>query len=74
MTKLVAKIDDEPIVRRVAKAAVAAKARPVVVVTGYERRAVEEAVADLAVEHQAMLAARAAVRSCRGMDLRGRWG
>ena len=50
VTKLVAKIDDEPIVRRVAKAAVAAKASPVVVVTGYERGAVEEAVADLGVE------------------------
>jgi molybdenum cofactor cytidylyltransferase len=50
MTKLVAKLDGKPIVRRVAEAAVAAKARPVVVVTGYARSSVEAAVADLDVE------------------------
>jgi molybdenum cofactor cytidylyltransferase len=50
LTKLVAKLDGKPLVRRVAEAAVAAKARPVVVVTGYARSSVEEAVADLDVE------------------------
>jgi molybdenum cofactor cytidylyltransferase len=50
MTKLVAKLDGKPIVRRVAEAALAAKARPVVVVTGYARSSVEAAVADLDVE------------------------
>ena len=49
LTKLVARIADKPIVRRVAEAALAAKARPVVVVTGYARDAVEAAVADLDV-------------------------
>ena len=50
LTKLVAKLDGKPIVRRVVEAALTAKARPVVVVTGYERNSVEEAVADLGVE------------------------
>ena len=50
MTKLVAKLDGKPIVRRVVEAALAAKARPVVVVTGYARSSVEAAVADLDVE------------------------
>jgi molybdenum cofactor cytidylyltransferase len=45
-TKLVAKLDGKPIVRRVVEAALAAKARPVVVVTGYARESVEAAVAD----------------------------
>ena len=49
-TKLVAKLDGKPIVRRVVEAALAAKARPVVVVTGYARNSVEGAVADLDVE------------------------
>ena len=49
LTKLVAKIDGKPIVRRVVEAALAAKARPVVVVTGYARDSVEAAVADLDV-------------------------
>jgi molybdenum cofactor cytidylyltransferase len=49
LTKLVARIDGKPIVRRVAEAALAAKARPVVVVTGYARDSVEAAVADLDV-------------------------
>ncbi len=48
-TKLVAKLDGKPIVRRVVEAALAAKARPVVVVTGYARDSVEAAVADLDV-------------------------
>jgi molybdenum cofactor cytidylyltransferase len=45
-TKLVAKLDGKPIVRRVVEAALAAKARPIVVVTGYARESVEAAVAD----------------------------
>ena len=49
LTKLVARIDGKPIVRRVAEAALAAKARPVVLVTGYARDSVEAAVADLDV-------------------------
>ena len=49
LTKLVAKLDGRPIVRRVVEAALAAKARPVVVVTGYARDSVEAAVADLEV-------------------------
>jgi molybdenum cofactor cytidylyltransferase len=48
-TKLVAKLDGKPIVRRVVEAALAAKARPIVVVTGYARDVVESAVADLEV-------------------------
>ncbi len=48
-TKLVAKLDGKPIVRRVVEAALATKARPVVVVTGYARDSVEAAVADLDV-------------------------
>jgi molybdenum cofactor cytidylyltransferase len=47
LTKLVARIDGKQIVRRVAEAALAAKARPIVVVTGYARDSVEAAVADL---------------------------
>jgi molybdenum cofactor cytidylyltransferase len=49
LTKLVAKLDGKPIVRRVVEAALATKARPVVVVTGYARESVEAAVADLDV-------------------------
>ena len=48
-TKLVAKLDGKPIVRRVQEAALATKARPIVVVTGYARDSVEAAVADLDV-------------------------
>ena len=48
-TKLVAKLDGKPIVRRVVVAALATKARPVVVVTGYARESVEAVVADLEV-------------------------
>ena len=48
-TKLVAKLDGKPIVRRVAEAALATKARPVVVVCGYARELVEATVADLDV-------------------------
>jgi molybdenum cofactor cytidylyltransferase len=49
LTKLVAKLDGKPIVRRVVEAALATKARPVVVVTGYARLPVEAAVADLEI-------------------------
>jgi molybdenum cofactor cytidylyltransferase len=48
-TKLVAKLDGKPIVRRVVEAALAAKARPVVVVTGYARDSVEAAIAGLEI-------------------------
>jgi molybdenum cofactor cytidylyltransferase len=44
-TKLVAELDGKPVVRRVVEAALAAKTRPVVVVTGYARDPVEAAVA-----------------------------
>jgi molybdenum cofactor cytidylyltransferase len=46
-TKLMAELDGEPIVRRVVEAALAARARPIVVVTGYARNRVEAALADL---------------------------
>ena len=46
-TKLVAALNGEPIVRRVVRAALASRARPVVVVVGHARRAVEEAIAGL---------------------------
>ena len=49
-TKLVAKLDGKPIVRRVAEAALAAKARPVVAVTGYARDSVEAALVDLGLK------------------------
>jgi molybdenum cofactor cytidylyltransferase len=48
-TKLVAKLDGKPIVRRVVEAALVAKARPVVLVTGYAQDSVEAAVAGLDV-------------------------
>jgi molybdenum cofactor cytidylyltransferase len=49
LTKLVAKFDGKPIVRRVVEAALATKARPVVVVTGYAGESVEAAVVGLDV-------------------------
>jgi molybdenum cofactor cytidylyltransferase len=48
-TKLIAKLDGKPIVRSVAEAALASKARPVVVVAGHARNSVEAALAGLAV-------------------------
>jgi molybdenum cofactor cytidylyltransferase len=48
-TKLVAKLDGKPIVRRVVETALATRARPVAVVTGYARDVVESVVADLDV-------------------------
>jgi molybdenum cofactor cytidylyltransferase len=49
LTKLVAKLDGKPVVRRVVEAALATEARPIVVVTGYARDSVEAALADLDV-------------------------
>jgi molybdenum cofactor cytidylyltransferase len=49
LTKLVAKLDGKPIVRRVVETALATKARPLVVVTGYARNVVESVVSDLEV-------------------------
>jgi molybdenum cofactor cytidylyltransferase len=49
-TKLVAKLDGKPIVRLVVEAALLAKARPIIVVTGYARNSVEAALADVDVE------------------------
>jgi molybdenum cofactor cytidylyltransferase len=48
-TKLIAKLDGRPIVRTVAEAALASKARPVVVVVGHARSSVEAALAGLDV-------------------------
>ena len=48
-TKLVAEIEGEPIVRRAVEAALASRARPVVVVAGHARDAVEAALAGLPV-------------------------
>jgi len=48
-TKLVAALDGKPIIRRVVEAALASQARPVVVVTGHAREAVEEALSGLPV-------------------------
>ena len=49
-TKLVAKLGDKPIVRMATEAALASKARPVIVVTGHARASVEAALAGLDVE------------------------
>ena len=46
-SKLVAEVFGEPIVRRVVEAALASRARPVTVVVGHARDAVEEALAGL---------------------------
>jgi molybdenum cofactor cytidylyltransferase len=46
-TKLVAEVSGEPLVRRVVQAALASRARPVVVVVGHARVAVESALAGL---------------------------
>jgi molybdenum cofactor cytidylyltransferase len=46
-TKLVATLDDKPIVRRVVETAIASRAHPVVVVVGHARGAVEAALAGL---------------------------
>jgi molybdenum cofactor cytidylyltransferase len=49
ISKLVALLDGRPLVRHVAEAALASRARPVVVVTGHAREAVEAALAGLPV-------------------------
>ena len=49
-TKLAADLGGKPIVRRVAEAALASKARPVVAVAGHARGSVEAALAGLGVE------------------------
>ena len=48
-TKLTEKLDGNPIVRMATEAALASKARPVVVVTGHARNSVEAALAGLGV-------------------------
>jgi molybdenum cofactor cytidylyltransferase len=48
-TKLTEKLSGDPIVRMAAKAALASRARPVVVVTGHARTSVEAALAGLGV-------------------------
>lgn len=48
-SKLIAALANKPLVRRVAEAALASRANPVVVVTGHAREAVEAALADLPV-------------------------
>jgi molybdenum cofactor cytidylyltransferase len=47
ISKLAALLDGKPLVRHAAEAALASRARPVVVVTGYARREVEAALAGL---------------------------
>ncbi len=49
-TKVVATLDGKPLVRHVAEAALASRARSVVVVTGYAKDAVEAALAGLPVQ------------------------
>lgn len=49
ISKLVASLDGKPLARHAVEAALASRARPVVVVTGYARAAVEAALAGLPV-------------------------
>jgi molybdenum cofactor cytidylyltransferase len=49
-TKLVERLDDKPLVRMAAEAALASRARPVIVVTGHARTSVEAALGGLDVE------------------------
>lgn len=49
VNKLLQDVDGKPVVRRVAEAALASKADPVIVVTGHEREKVAEALAGLSV-------------------------
>lgn len=49
INKLLAEVGDRPVIRRVAEAALASRARPVIVVTGHERARVEAALAGLDV-------------------------
>jgi len=50
LNKLIENLADRPIVRHVVEAALASRARPVVVVTGHEAERVEATLADLSVE------------------------
>ena len=49
LNKLLAEVGGQPVIRRVAEAALASRARPVIVVTGHERARVEAALAGLDV-------------------------
>jgi molybdenum cofactor cytidylyltransferase len=49
-TKLVAELNGKPLVRHVAEAALASKARPVIVVTGHARDHVQEALAGVPLQ------------------------
>jgi molybdenum cofactor cytidylyltransferase len=49
-TKLIAELHGKPLVRHVADAALASKARPVIVVTGHARERVQEALAGLPLQ------------------------
>jgi molybdenum cofactor cytidylyltransferase len=49
-TKLVAELNGKPLVRHVAEAALASKARPVIVVTGHAREQVQEALAGVPLQ------------------------
>lgn len=49
VNKLLAEVGGRPVIRRVAEAALASRARPVIVVTGHERARVEAALAGLDV-------------------------
>lgn len=49
LNKLLAEVGGRPVIRRVAEAALASRARPVIVVTGHERGRVEAALAGLDV-------------------------
>ncbi len=69
-TKLVAPLDGVPLVRRVAAAALGCRARPVVVVTGHAREAVEAALAglDVVLAHNPGYARGLAGSLRRGLD------
>ncbi len=69
-TKLVARVDDVPLVRRVALAALASRGRPVIVVTGHAEGAVRAALAglDLAVAHNPGFASGLAGSLRTGLD------
>ena len=49
-SKLIAPLGDKPLVRHVAEAALGSHARPVIVVTGFERERIAQALAGLAVQ------------------------
>ena len=49
-SKLIALLDGKPLIRHAAEAALASRARPVIVVTGFERDAVASALSGMAVQ------------------------